>query len=117
LGTQRDVLRFKTRGAECKILPVTSFCDLYQNISILTKDVNDYKLCKKFVTYLTENCEGISGLGLFYDGANLHDDNLHALENLAFDYKLCGLVSEEYYLKVTDAAKKNDINLLKNLLK
>jgi hypothetical protein len=117
LGTQRDVFRFRARNKEIKIKVVGEFNDLYQNISVLTKDKAKYSLCKQFVSYLLENNKGVEELGLFSDGNNLYTDNLHSFENISINYKIQGVVSKEYLTNLKDAVKKKDINLVKNLLK
>jgi hypothetical protein len=117
LGTQRDVFRFRARKKEIKIKVVSGFNDLYQNISVLTKDKSKYLLCQKFVNYLIKNNGGVDELGLFCDGKNLYGDNLHSFENVSFEYKIQGIVSSQYLTELKNATKKKDINLVKNLLK
>ena len=58
LGTQRDVVRLRNRGIEIKTKPLSKFCDLYQNISVLTNDKTKSKLCDKFINLLmSENTQ------------------------------------------------------------
>jgi hypothetical protein len=47
----------------------------------------------------------------------LYSDNLHTFENVSFDYKIQGIVSDKYLSEIKNAVKKKDINLVKNLLK
>ncbi|MGN0817734.1 MAG: hypothetical protein ACI4L9_02080 [Candidatus Coproplasma sp.] len=116
LGTQRDIFRLKTRGAQFITKPLTSFNDLYQNISILSGD-KKYAACKRFVDYLTSENVNVKKLGLFSDGVSLYDDELTAMENLTFSASLKSFVSARYYGEVAAAANSGDLNLLKSLLK
>lgn len=116
LGTQRDIFRLKTRGADFKIKPLTSFNDLYQNISILTRG-KKYSACKRFVDYLTGESTDVKKLGLFRDGGGVYDDELREMENLTFCSTLKSFVSQRYLGEVCAAVNSGDLNLLKSLLK
>ncbi len=52
IGTQRDVMRLKSREISCSITPIYDYCDLFQYVSVINKnDVkNQYSL--QFVNYL-----------------------------------------------------------------
>ena len=52
LGTQRDVVRLRNRGIEIKTRSLTKFCDLYQNIALLTSDNQKIEYCDKFINIL-----------------------------------------------------------------
>ncbi len=116
LGTQRDVFRLKTREVEFKVKKVECFNDLYQNISILTKDSERYENCKKFIESLRGGKSGIEKLGL-YDGSENYSDQLNELCGENYNYTLkhpCGIA---YINELTEAAKSGDANKIKNLLK
>jgi hypothetical protein len=117
LGTQRDIYRFKTRGASIKIKPVTVYNDLYQNISILSKDSKKSKLCEEFINYLLENNSDLDKIGMISDDINIYTDEMKVMEGLTFDYKLNSFVSEAYMVQLNQAVKNKNVNLIKNLLK
>jgi hypothetical protein len=117
LGTQRDIYRFKTRSVEIKIKPITIYNDLYQNISILAKDSKRSKLCDTFINYLVTNCGDLDKIGMFCDGQIIYSDAIKVMEGVTFDYKLNGVVGEDYIKELNEAVKNKNANLIKNLLK
>ncbi len=117
LGTQRDVYRLITRGVSYQIKAITQFNDLYQNVSILSKDAAKYSACKTFVEYLVKECDDYDKIGLFKDGATLYSDSLRQMENLTFECALKSFVSESFFAQINTAAENGDINMLKTLLK
>jgi hypothetical protein len=117
LGTQRDIYRFKTRGVTAYVKAVTQFNDLYQNISILTKDEVKYSTCKSFVEYVTTNNGDVDKVGMLAEGKKIYSDQMSVMEGVTYENVLKGVVSKEYHDSLTQAIKNNDINLLKNLLK
>lgn len=117
LGTQRDIIRLKTRGAAFSVKQVSDFNDLYQNISILTADVKRYCTCKQFVEYITESNSDINKLGLFSKAVEKYADELQYLQSCEFKYILNAPCGEEYLSALKSAAANNDINKIKNLLK
>ena len=116
-GTQRDVFRLKTRNVAFTINQVIEFNDLYQAISILTKDGNRYETCKRFAEYITENNSDIIKLGLFSHNAEKYDDELQCLQGYNYEHTLQSPCSNEYLSALKAAAANNDLNKLKNLLK
>lgn len=116
LGTQRDVFRLKTREVEFKVKKVECFNDLYQNISILTKDSERYENCKKFIDHLCRSKSGIEKLGL-YDGTEEYTDQLNDLCGDNYDYTLKCPCGSAYINELIEAAKNGDANKIKNLLK
>lgn len=52
LGTQRDIERLGRRGMEVLIKPITSFNDLYQYVSVCSKDQNEIEYAESFVKLL-----------------------------------------------------------------
>jgi hypothetical protein len=72
LGTQRDVVRVNNRGFSCEIIPLDSFCDLYQYISNCTTNVDKHDYVEKFINFLMSekiqsSLDKISMLSEFYD--------------------------------------------------
>ena len=115
LGTQRDLFRLETRGAEYSAMPVTSFNDLYQNISILCTDEN-YAHCMSFISHLLKNDGGVAELGMISEGAECLGALAEAKKAKA-EYSLRTFVSSEVHQSIMSALSNGDINYLKNLLK
>lgn len=116
-GTQRDVFRLKTRGAAFSVKKVTEFNDLYQNISVLTKNNERYETCKRFVEYITESNSDVERIGLFSKNAQKYDDELKLLQDNTVDYALSAPCGENFIAGLKSAAANNDVNKIKNLLK
>ena len=117
LGTQRDAFRLKTRGIAFSLKPITVFNDLYQNISVTAREQHKISYAEKFIDYLISKKSDNVKLGLFADGIKLYDDELSALENLQYDYKLSTPISESMKNEINKDIKNNDVNRLKNILK
>lgn len=72
LGTQRDIMRLTVRGEEFYAIPLTSFNDLYQYISVCSNDKDKTYYSEKFVQYLLkketqEKLSEINMFSVFYD--------------------------------------------------
>ncbi len=117
LGTQRDIVRLQTRGAEFSVLPLFQFNDLYQNISVITTNVRKIAYCERYIEYLLENSDKIEKLSMLFDGIKLYDDELGMLENLQFGYTIPAIVGEEAVDRIKTAVAEGDINMVKSLLK
>lgn len=52
IGTQRDVVRLNRRGMEVKVTPIKNYNDLYQYISVTTKDGIKRYYAEEFVKFL-----------------------------------------------------------------
>lgn len=115
LGTQRDIYRLTTRGESFSVKVITSFNDLYQNISILCGG-EDYNYCRQFIFYLLQTSEGVESLGLISDKTN-HTGAMRQLQAATFEYTLNSFIGRDYYDKLTSTVERGDINSLKNLLK
>ena len=113
LGTQRDIFRLKTRGVQYCAKPITSFNDLYQNISIICDD-EKYPECLGFVEQLI-NSDGIDALGLAHGGEGA--DELSEVAAVDFEYEIRGFAGKEYIDSLLQAVRNEDLNSLKNLLK
>lgn len=116
LGTQRDIFRLNTRGAQFSVKPVTEFNDLYQNISVISSGERGEE-GKKFVSFLQSKSESIKSLGLFASGKRLYDNELKNLEGLGYKYKILSPISKSTKEKIDNSLKTKDINMLKNLMK
>lgn len=115
LGTQRDLFRLETREQGYSAKVITSFNDLYQNISI-TCSGEKYNNCVRFVNYLSDTTEGVAALGLFSKGVS-YTGAMGEAARASFDYKHSSYADEEYIKELKDAVKNRDLNYLKNLLK
>ncbi len=115
LGTQRDLYRMQTRGASYTAKLITSFNDMYQNISILCKDEN-YSRCLEFVGYIESISENVSSLGMISDKTQ-YAGVMGEMQSAAFEYTIKSFVGEDYNKRVNEAIAEADVNSLKNLLK
>ncbi|MDE6598046.1 MAG: hypothetical protein K2K60_05365 [Clostridia bacterium] len=115
LGTQRDIYRLKTRGVAFAVKPVTEFNDLYQNISITSK--NKAKIAQNFIAFLLKKRETVNKLGLITDGVKLYDDEMSVMEGLTYNYTLKATVSENTKTEINSAFNDGDIKKLKPLFK
>ena len=116
LGTQRDAYRLRTRGVDFKVKTVTQFNDLYQNVSILTKDGKKYDVCQRFIKYLCEKAD-VGRLGLFGNNSKLEMEELKEAANAQFDLKLNYPCGKDFLDGLKAAAKDGDGNKIKILLK
>ncbi len=115
LGTQRDVYRLKTRGVSFKVQPVTSFNDLYQNISIVSNSPKK-EFAQKYISYLLSRTGEVGKLGMISDGVTF-DDEMRQMEGVSFEYKLASPVSAETFNSLKKYVTDGDINMLKTSLK
>lgn len=115
LGTQRDIYRLKTRGVSFSVKPVTQFNDLYQNISCIA-DGENAAYARRFTEYLLSVSEKVTAVGMLSDKA-VYDDEMKAMSGQNYEYKLVTPVSEKTSVQLKDIISRNDINMLKNLLK
>ncbi len=67
LGTQRDLVRLSYKNIQAEVLPLGSFCDLYQYIAVSTDDQNKISVSKEFISFLIseDNQKKLSELRLF----------------------------------------------------
>jgi len=88
IGTQRDVVRLSYKNANATIIPLDSYNDLYQYISVTTKDSQKITACINFVNYLTS--EGVQNrvknLNLFspYISLQYDSEEWNSMQNLTF---------------------------------
>ena len=117
LGTQRDIFRLRTRGESFSVKQITQFNDLYQNISILTKDAQRYATCRQFVEYIIKNNTDVEKIGLFSSNAAKYGDEMVVLQENLWDYTLSAPCGDDFIRQLKNAAANNDANKIKNLLK
>ena len=115
LGTQRDVYRLKTRGESFSVKPVTEFNDLYQNISVTSKDTELCKKAEEFINYLQICGDKVTQLGLMVSNKKLYSDEIGELEGLNYQYKLVAPISEKTKAEIDGAISNNNLNLLKKI--
>ena len=116
LGTQRDIFRLKTRGVGFTVKPVTSFNDLYQNISVVDKSAN-FSVAQRFVGYLMSHRDDVNKLGLMTESSGLYDDEMKVMEGLDYECKVVAPVNKQTKERLENIIAQSDINMLKNLLK
>ncbi len=117
LGTQRDVIRLQTRGESFEVKPLPEFNDLYQYISVLTRDGEKAAVAEEYVKYVLSHGESLTRIGMLRDGVTLYSDEMHALEGVDFSYTIPAVASSGAVAEIKKAARSGDINLLKSLLK
>lgn len=117
LGTQRDVIRLQTRGESFEVKPLTEFNDLYQYISVLTRDGEKAAVAEEYINYVLSHGESLTRIGMLRDGVTLYSDEMHALEDVDFSYTVPAVASSGAVAEIKKAARSGDINLLKSLLK
>lgn len=86
LGTQRDIVRLKNRGIEFKIRPLTQFCDLYQNIGLLSTNKEKISACNGFINLLLSTktqsrLKEISMFSIDYS-VNFEKEELNAMQGV-----------------------------------
>ena len=115
-GTQRDVYRLKTREQVFSVVQVTQFNDLYQNISILTRDTKRYETCRDFAEYIELNCSDVDKIGMLSDKSS-YTDEMAQLKKVEYEYFVKYPCNDLHLSQITDAAINNDVNAIKNLIK
>lgn len=117
LGTQRDIIRLQTRGESFEVKPLPKFNDLYQYISVLTRDGEKAVVAEEYINYVLSHGESLTRIGMLCDGETLYSDEMHALEGVDFSYTTPAVASSGAVDEIKKAARSGDINLLKSLLK
>ena len=113
LGTQRDIMRLKTREEVFSVKPITIFNDLYQNISLICKSAKKKKIANEFIDYLIDNKDNLSKIGLFSGSSKLYSDEMSIMENITYEYKLISPISESIKNEISSALINCDENKLK----
>lgn len=114
LGTQRDIYRLTTRGEVFSVKALSSFNDLYQNICALCGG-EDEKYARQFIEFLLDQ-DDADKLGMITPKVN-YGGAMKLLADTDAEYKLTTLASENYIVKLKNAASGGDINLVKSLIK
>lgn len=114
LGTQRDIFRLKTRGVAFAVKPITEYNDLYQNISVISSSPAKSQ-AQKYIDYLLTKSGEITKLGMLTEQI-VYDDEMKAMTNLGYQYKLISAVSADKRKHIENCIDCGDINILKSLL-
>lgn len=118
LGTQRDIFRLQTRGVAFKVKPLTKFNDIYQLISITSKDDGKIESSRKFIAKLKESWSKLDQIGMLdCQNRHIYDGEMNQLEDLEFDLAIKSPMSLEIKTKLDEAVKNKDENQVKSLLK
>ncbi len=115
LGTQRDIYRLKTRGVNFSVKAITEFNDLYQNVSVTSKNAQFAAKAEEFIKFLLKNGDKVEKLGLMVSGKKLHSDEISVLEGLTYKYKLVSPISYNTKTEIDGAITNNDLKKLKKL--
>lgn len=127
IGTQRDLFRFRTRGAQVQARPLTSFCDLYQYMSICTGDPVLFSASEKFVAcILSEKVQSrlsqIGMLSVYYDVYDSSEPALQAAQEMLPLSGVSAFLSADVQTQLLNAARaaregdKNGAIFLQNIL-
>lgn len=52
IGTQRDVIRLRNNNQEIKVTPLSDYCDLFQYVSLTSKNDKSEYYARQFINYL-----------------------------------------------------------------
>ncbi len=124
LGTQRDLNRLAIKGLDVSIVPLNSYSDLYQYISVTTESQLKKAYAEKFIDFLTSekvqlDLVKIGMFSPFYEMKN--DGNLQYGQGLVPKYTLPCFTDYQFYQTIKNGFKSakdltsEQINL-KNLL-
>lgn len=123
VGTQRDVSRFSSVNVNASFKVLTEFCDLYQYISVLSKDTATYNACLEFIGMLTseksqKNLEKYGLLSIKFPVYDAGQTMLYEAQNVIPQYGISVFLSEEVRVKLDElaaAAMKGDAASLKKI--
>lgn len=126
LGTQRDIFRLRSRGVDFQATPITEYSDLYQYLSITTKDDDKEIYAQKFIEHLLSDKvqQKVKNLGLFsVTNTRLYSDDevFSSFESSSVLYTLSPFVDDGVFSSLIDSAKegiksgKNTNSILKFL--
>ena len=127
LGTQRDLFRFRTRKAEVSAKPISSFCDLYQYLSICCEDGEKVRATQEFIgCILSEEVQSrLSEIGMLsvYDTVYGSDEPaLQAAQSNLPEKGVNVFLSDESRQRLVSASSaalagdKNEAKILQNIL-
>jgi hypothetical protein len=124
LGTQRDVIRLENRGVECDTIELSEFNDLYQYISVTSKQQEKIDYSKKFIDLLMseKHQKNLSSIGMFSDFYKVSYQNEHMIkiQNKKASLTFSGFTDANTLLNLKDIslkAVKGDEESLKKLKK
>ena len=110
LGTQRDVNRLISRGAEFSVVSLSEFNDLYQYLCLTTTEAKDLEYSRKFAEYLLDNSvqDRISEIGMFsqYTLVEYENSPLYNLSQSVANSALSPLITKEALKETFELSKK-----------
>lgn len=108
LGTQRDVIRLTNRGFEFIASPLSCYNDLYQYVSVVTKDESKAHYAKNFVEYLlsdkVQNSLGEIGMLSPYIKAEQKYEQLTKMQEEKIKSSISAFISKEELLALQNFA-------------
>jgi hypothetical protein len=126
LATQRDVVRLTNRNFEFEISPLTEFNDLYQYISLTSKDKNKKAYAKAFIDYLLldkvqKRLNEISMFSPFVEVA-FENENLNKMQKINAKKTISAFTPTQILLQMQSDGEEglkgnqNALNKIKKLL-
>ena len=126
LGTQRDLFRFKARGFEVLVKPLTKFNDLYQYAVITSKDQTKKVMAEKFLEFLIsfEVQKELDSIGMFSPYYAVINDNAqyNLMQKQTEFFTLSPFIKSEELLELHSIAKEglkgnqDALNKIKNIV-
>lgn len=127
LGTQRDLFRFRTRKAEVQAKALSSFCDLYQYLSILSEEEGKKSAAENFIACVLseevqEKLPQIGMLSVSREVYGAEEPALQAAQSVLPERGVNVFLSEKTrkeLFSLSEAARKGDKNsakILENIL-
>ncbi len=126
LGTQRDIVRLNNRGMEVEASPLNVFNDLYQYVSLTSRDTVKRKYAFRFIEYLVSDIvqNQLDKISMFSPYVKVEYDNekLYAMQQNNNFSSISAYLSKEQLQEMQELSKsavkgnQNSINKIKNML-
>ena len=126
LATQRDVVRLKNRAFEFGMIALSEYCDLYQYVSVCSKDPVKSFYAQEFVSYLLSDSvqTSLNGIGMYSDftSANYDETEYCLLQNTNAKHTVSAFTPAQKLKEMQEIsalAVKGDsvaLNKIKNIL-
>ena len=126
IGTQRDICRFQSRNLNIYMQPLNYYSDLYQYISLLTKDTVKSAIAKKFINYLlsSNSQKKLTALSMMSADNKIYTDNenMRLLENANITSTISAFIEKtslsNFYSNAVSALDGNSdaVKKIKNIL-
>lgn len=104
VGTQRDIIRLSNRGMEVITRPLGKYNDLFQYVSITSRDELKRYYAEEFAEYLVSDAvqEKLSKIGMFspYKIVSYENEHLSAMQYAVNCYTSSAFCSEAFYEKM-----------------